>query len=81
MIYKSLVKFVIVPEGVNCTFKDSFNGMETSKTLDISLKQIDDWVAGGKINEVMPNLSPDDRELFLTGFREDVFFGENEDEP
>ena len=43
----------------------------TSRThemeIDVSDKQIALWMEGGLIQEVMPNLSPDEREFLMTG--------------
>ena len=35
--------------------------------IDVSDKQIALWMEGGLIQEVMPNLSPDEREFLMTG--------------
>ena len=43
----------------------------TSKThqmeIDVSDKQIALWMEGALIQDVMPNLSPDEREFLMTG--------------
>ena len=43
----------------------------TSRThemvIDVSDKQIALWMEGGLIQDVMPNLSPDEREFIMTG--------------
>ena len=43
----------------------------TSKThqmeIDVSEKQITLWMEGALIQDVMPNLSPDEREFIMTG--------------
>tara|TARA_R110001583_G_scaffold28014_1_gene99970 strand:+ start:23 stop:214 length:192 start_codon:yes stop_codon:yes gene_type:complete len=43
----------------------------TSKThqmeIDVSDKQIALWMEGALIQDVMPNLSPDEREFIMTG--------------
>ena len=35
--------------------------------IDVSEKQIALWMEGGLIQDVMPNLSPDEREFLMTG--------------
>ena len=43
----------------------------TSKThqmeIDVSEKQITLWMEGALIQDVMPNLTPDEREFIMTG--------------
>ena len=43
----------------------------TSRThemeIDVSEKQITLWMEGALIQDVMPNLSPDEREFIMTG--------------
>lgn len=42
-------------------------GKETSREVDVTEEQILAWLAGGLIQDVMPNLSADDREFVMTG--------------
>lgn len=35
--------------------------------VDIQPKQYNEWISGKLIQDAMPNLSPADRELFVTG--------------
>ena len=47
----------------------------TSRThemeIDVSDKQIALWMEGALIQDVMPNLSPDEREFIMTGITPD----------
>ena len=59
------------------------SGVVTTKTLDISQAQYDDWdVEGVLIQDAMPDLSSSEREWIMTGIHEvewsNVFGDENE---
>ena len=59
------------------------SGVVTTKTLDISQAQYDDWdVEGVLIQDAMPDLSTSEREWIMTGIHEvewsNVFGDENE---
>lgn len=42
-------------------------GKMNTMELDITLKQLADWTNGGLIQDVMPNLSEDEREFLISG--------------
>jgi len=52
----------------------------TSRThemeIDVSDKQIALWMEGALIQDVMPNLSPDEREFIMTGITPDEWAAE-----
>jgi len=64
------------------TRKSILSGIETTKTLDVTQQQYDDWIAGALIQNAMPDLSASDREWLMTGIHEvewdNVFGDENE---
>jgi hypothetical protein len=64
------------------TRKSMLSGIETTKTLDITKQQYNDWIAGALIQNAMPDLSASDREWLMTGIHEvewdNVFGGKNE---
>lgn len=43
------------------------SGKSNTMELDITQKQLDRWAAGEHIQNVMPNLSADEREFLMTG--------------
>jgi hypothetical protein len=47
--------------------KSQLSGKSHEMEIDVSEKQITLWMEGGLIQEVMPNLSPDEREFLMTG--------------
>ena len=47
--------------------KDPFTGLYKTLDLDITQDQIDRWRAGEFIQDVMPNLTPSQREFLITG--------------
>jgi hypothetical protein len=56
-------------------------GEVSAMQLDISLEQLARWKAGEHIQDVAPNLTPDEREFIISGCtREDwiYLFGEGE---
>lgn len=45
-----------------------FTGVERSKEIDVTQEQLERWQSGEDlIQNIMPNLSPDDREFIMTG--------------
>lgn len=40
---------------------------DNTREIDVSQSQLDRWKAGELIQNVMPHLSPDDREFLMTG--------------
>lgn len=56
-------------------------GKLNSMELDITLKQIADWQSGTLIQNAMPNLTPTEREFFITGMspeEQNQMYGEEE---
>jgi len=53
--------------------KSPLTGKVNSKELDVTIDQIDAWVNGELIQDVMPHLSPADREFLMTGMLDDEF--------
>jgi len=47
--------------------KSMFTGVKSEMEIDVSEKQITLWMEGELIQNVMPNLSPDEREFLMTG--------------
>lgn len=69
--------------------QSSLTGKTHSKDIDVTQKQIDQWLDGMHIQHAMPNLSPDDREFIMSGitseewnwyFKEYEFFEEEDEE-
>lgn len=62
--------------------KSPRTGKINSMTLNITEEQIKRWREGEFIQDVMPNLTPDEREFLMTGYtKEDwkaIFGEENE---
>ena len=65
-VYKAVKRTVVRENGLMVDFKSPFGG-ETRKLIPISVDEYSDWLNGTPIQYAMPNLSADDRELFLTG--------------
>jgi len=40
---------------------------DNTREIDVTQSQLDAWKAGELIQNVMPHLSPDDREFLMTG--------------
>ena len=59
------------------------SGIATTRTLDITKQQYNDWKLNGVlIQNAMPNLSASDREWLMTGIHEqewDNIFGEKDE--
>jgi hypothetical protein len=65
------------------TRKSILSGIETTKTLDVTQQQYDDWkINGALIQHAMPDLSASDREWLMTGIHEvewsNIFGDKNE---
>lgn len=74
---------------MNISRKSILTGIERTMDLPITQEQIDAWEDGALIQDVMPNLTDDEREFFKTGITADEWeqafgdeapavFGENE---
>ena len=57
-----------------------FTGIERTLDLPITEAQIAQWQAGGLIQNVMPELSADEREFVMTGVTAQEWAGEFGDE-
>ena len=47
--------------------KSQLSGKSHEMEIDVSEKQITLWMEGALIQDVMPDLSPDEREFLMTG--------------
>ena len=47
--------------------KSQLSGKSHEMEIDVSEKQITLWMEGALIQDVMPNLTPDEREFIMTG--------------
>lgn len=63
---KAVTEAIVRKDGILFTFKSPF-GDETRKKLPITVDQYSRWLNGELIQNCMPAVSVDDRELFLTG--------------
>ena len=64
---KAVKSAIVADEGIDCVFVNGLTGQETKKRMFITVDEYCDWVNGSLIQDAMPGLSADDRELFLTG--------------
>tara|TARA_Y100000310_G_C20610756_1_gene777868 strand:- start:869 stop:1171 length:303 start_codon:yes stop_codon:yes gene_type:complete len=48
-----------------------FTGKVSTRELPVTQEQLDEWVAGGLIQKVMPHLTPGQREFLMTGSSEE----------
>lgn len=58
-----------------------FTGITRMREITVTQEQLDRWQAGELIQNVMPNLSADDREFVMTGITAeewDEAFGEDD---
>ena len=65
------------------TRKSVLSGIVRTLDINITQKQLDDWLNGALIQEAMPNISPDEKEFIMTGITSeewDETFKEDEDE-
>ena len=60
-----------VDNKLTVTNRSSMTGKVNTKELDITFAQFAAWHQGKLIQEVMPNLSADDREFLMTGITPD----------
>jgi hypothetical protein len=49
------------------TKRSMISGIVRTKEIDVTEEQLQQWEAGGLIQNVMPHLSPSDREFIMTG--------------
>ena len=65
------------------TKKSMLTGSWNQREINVTEEQVNRWQAGELIQDVMPNLSADDREFLMTGSTPDEWdevFGGDEDE-
>ena len=53
------------------TKKDPFSGKTNTMDLNITQEHLDRWSAGELIQNVMPHLSPSEREFLMTGITDE----------
>lgn len=63
---KAVTRAVVRTNGIMCSFKSPFGDL-TNKLMLVTVDQYSEWINGTCIQDAMGHLSPDDRELFLTG--------------
>lgn len=56
------------------------SGLVHSLEIDVSLEQIRLWESGRLIQDVMPNLTPNEREFIMTGITAEEWDEENDDD-
>ncbi len=49
------------------TKRSMISGIVRTKEIDVAEEQLQQWESGGLIQNVMPHLSPSDREFIMTG--------------
>lgn len=67
--------------GIVITNRSQLTGVEHTRKINVSAKQIELWEGGALIQDVMPHLSDEDREFLMTGITPeewDAHFGEEE---
>lgn len=52
-----------------CTFDNIVSGEIFDEEVPVTVLQINNWISGELIQNAMPNLTVDQRELFLTGMK------------
>ena len=57
----------VVKNGLSVSNRSSLSGQVNTMVLDITFDQFKSWKQGSLIQDVMPNLSADDREFLMTG--------------
>ena len=63
---RAVTRAVVRENGIMCDFKSPL-GDETRKLVPISVDQYSDWINGTCIQDAMPHIDADTRELFITG--------------
>ena len=75
--YKSLASITVNNYGLTCEFVNHLTGESFTHVFSseqVSIQDIVDWVSGKKlIQNAFPNLNAEEREWFLTGFRDGEF--------
>ena len=68
MIYKALYAVYDAHDGLKCVFVNPINDKTKTRVIDharLSIPQIMAWAEGTLIQDAMPDLTLDERELFL----------------
>ena len=68
MIYKALAEVYDAHDGLKCIFVNQINDKTKTKVIDharLTIPQIMAWAAGDLIQDAMPDLTLNERELFL----------------
>ena len=64
---KAVKSAIVAEDGIDCVFVNALTGEETKKRMFVTADEYCYWISGLRIQKAMPDLSADDRELFLTG--------------
>ena len=62
------------------TRTDPFTGKTNKRDLDVTIEQLNEYASpGGRlIQNIMPDLTPDEREFIMTGIMPDSWLGDGE---
>lgn len=60
--------------------KSILTGVVRTKEIDVTEEQLKAWQEGGLIQNVMPSLSPSDREFLMTGITDEEWDEEFDEE-
>ena len=66
-VHRAVRRAVVRGDGIEITTFDPFSKAEKTKIYKITVDQYCDWVNGTLIQDAMPELSADERELLITG--------------
>lgn len=81
--YKALKSITVNDYGLTCEFSNAMTGESFTHAFSsntLSIQDIVDWVSGKKlIQNAFPNLNAEEREWFLTGFRDGDFQNDRDD--
>lgn len=66
-VARAVTRAVVREDGIECTFRDILFGNPRTKLVKISVDEYSDWINGTCIQDAMPHVDADTRELFLTG--------------
>jgi hypothetical protein len=53
------------------TRSSPFTGKTNTLEIDVTSEQLEQWKCGGLIQEVMPHLTPSEREFIMTGYTDE----------
>ena len=66
-VSRAVRKAVVRENGIEVHTKSPFEKDIRVNTLPVTVDQYSDWLNGTLVQDAMPNLSPDDRELLISG--------------